>query len=76
MTHVDPHGVTHRAGVILNDAPVTIPLPRSSATNWPGDGAVAHVPAALLLAARGRCCCPTCVDGFVQLVRRARLHAV
>lgn len=67
---------THDVSAIANDAPVTVPLPRSEAAGWPGEGEVAFVPAALLLAARGRCSCATCVDGFVHLLRRSRLQAV
>ncbi len=58
------------------DAPVTVPLPRTPGMAWPGEGPTAQVPAALLLAARGRCSCADCVDGFVALLRRRRLAAV
>jgi hypothetical protein len=68
--------MAHSLGVIANDAPVTIPIRRTSRVDWPGDGEVAFVPAALLLAARGRCSCETCVEGFVHLVRRSQLRAV
>ena len=61
---------------ITNDAPVTVPLPRVPGMDWPGDEGVAFVPAVLLLAARGRCSCPDCVDGFVGLLRRTQLQAV
>ena len=61
---------------IADDAPVTIPIPRVAGMDWPGEGDVAFVPAALLLAARGRCSCPDCVDGFVHMLRRSRLQAV
>ena len=61
---------------VADDAPVTIPIPRVPGMHWPGGGDVAFVPAALLLAARGRCSCPDCVDGFVHMVRRSRLQAV
>lgn len=61
---------------IADDAPVTIPIQRVPGMDWPGDGEVAFVPAALLLAARGRCSCPDCVDGFVHMLRRSRLQAV
>lgn len=61
---------------VADDAPVTIPIPRVPGMDWPGGGDVAFVPAALLLAARGRCSCPDCVDGFVHMVRRSRLQAV
>lgn len=68
--------MSHSLGVISNDAPVTIPIQRSPGLNWPGDGEMAFVPAALMLAARGRCSCETCTDGFVRLVARSRLRAV
>jgi hypothetical protein len=68
--------MTHAVGVITNDAPATVPIPRTPEVDWPGDGEVAFVPAALMLAARGRCSCPTCVDGFVHMLRRSRLRAV
>ncbi|MGB8649572.1 MAG: hypothetical protein WCD35_02810 [Mycobacteriales bacterium] len=55
---------------------MTVPLPRSGGLDWPGDGEVAFVPAALLLAARGKCSCVTCVDGFVHLLRRTQVRAV
>ena len=67
MTHVS---------TIADDAPVTIPIPRTPGMDWPGDGEVAFVPAALMLAARGRCSCSDCVDGFVHMLRRTRLQAV
>lgn len=68
--------VDHRLDVIANDAPVLVPLPRTPGMNWPGDSETAFVPAALLLAARGRCSCPTCLDGFVHMLRRSQLRAV
>jgi hypothetical protein len=68
--------VAHTLTAITNDAPVTIPVPRSPGINWPGDGEVAHIPVALMLAARGRCSCGNCVDGFVHMMRRMRLQAV
>lgn len=68
--------MAYAVGVITNDAPVTIPLPRTPGLDWPGDGEVAFVPAALMLAARGRCSCPNCVDGFVRLLAKSRLRAV
>ena len=67
---------THAAGVIENDTPVTVPIPRVPGVDWPGGGEVAFVPAALLLAARGRCSCPPCTEGFVHLLRRTRLRTV
>lgn len=66
----------HALGEISNDAPVTIPMQRTPELDWPGDGEVAFVPAALMLAARGRCSCATCVDGFVHMLRRTRLRVV
>jgi hypothetical protein len=67
---------THAVDVITNDAPVTIPLPRTPDMDWPGDGDVVQVPAALILASRGRCSCPPCTDGFVRMLARTRLRAV
>ena len=72
MTAPAPHAID----VITNDAPVTVPVPRTPGIDWPGGGDVAFVPAALMLAARGKCSCPPCVDGFVGLLRRSRLQAV
>lgn len=66
----------HTPDVHTDDLPVTVPIPRRPGIDWPGDGEVAFVPAALLLAARGRCSCSTCIDGFVHLLRRTRLQAV
>lgn len=57
-------------------APVTVPVRRVPGMQWPGDGDVAQVPVALLLAARGRCSCDDCCEGFVRLLRRQRLRAV
>jgi hypothetical protein len=68
--------VTHTVGVITNDAPVTIPLQRTPDMDWPGDAPVVHVPAALILAARGRCSCDECLDGFVRLLARSRMRTV
>ena len=68
--------MAHTLTAIKNDAPVTVPVPRSPGIDWPGGGQVAFVPAALLLAARGRCSCESCVDGFVHMMRRAQLQAV
>lgn len=59
-----------------NAAPATVPVKRHPGMNWPGEGEVAHVPVALILAARGRCSCPECCEGFVNLLRRTRLRAV
>jgi hypothetical protein len=44
--------------------------------DWPGDDEVAQVPVALILAARGRCSCDSCCEGFVHMMRRMRLKAV
>jgi hypothetical protein len=68
--------VAHTLTAIKNDAPVTVPVPRTAGLDWPGDGEVAFVPAALMLAASGRCSCDNCVDGFVHMMRRTRLRAV
>jgi hypothetical protein len=68
--------MTHAVGVIENDAPRTIPIPRTPEMDWPGSGDVAFVPAALMLAVRGRCSCPPCTDGFVHMLRRSRLRAI
>ena len=68
--------MAHTLTAIKNDAPVTVPLPRTPGMTWPGDGPVAMIPAALMLAARGRCSCDSCVDGFVHMMRRAQLQAV
>ena len=68
--------VAHAVNVIENDAPVTVPFPRSEGIDWPGTGELAFVPVALILAARGRCSCSTCTDGFVRLLARTRLQAV
>ncbi|MCW2500063.1 MAG: hypothetical protein JWN87_1739 [Frankiales bacterium] len=67
--------MAHCLDVIENDAPVTVPVRRTTAVDWPGDGEVAFIPAALMLAARGRCSCATCVDGFVALLRRSQVRA-
>lgn len=68
--------MAHTLTAIKNDAPVTVPVPRTPELDWPGEGDVAFVPAALLLAVRGRCSCDTCVDGFVHMLRRNRLRSV
>jgi hypothetical protein len=64
------------SGDLSNEAPITIPLPRTAAGDWPGEGEVAFVPASLILAAHGRCSCPNCIDGFVHMMRRTRLRTV
>ena len=68
--------MAHTLTAVSNDAPVTVPVPRTPGMDWPGDGDVAHIPAALMLAAYGRCSCDGCVDGFVHMMRRTRLQAV
>jgi hypothetical protein len=68
--------MAHTLTASKNDAPVTIPVPRTPGLDWPGEGDVAFVPAALVLAARGRCSCDNCVDGFVHMMRRTRLRVV
>ena len=68
--------MAHTLTAIKNDAPVTVPVPRTAGVEWPGEGEVAFVPAALILAARGHCSCDNCVDGFVHMMRRTRLRAV
>jgi hypothetical protein len=55
---------------------MTVPVPRFRGMDWPGEDDVAHVPVALILAGRGRCSCQSCCEGFVHMVRRARLKAV
>ena len=56
--------------------PRTVPVPRFPGMDWPGDDEVAQVPVALILAARGRCSCDPCCEGFVAMMRRLRLKAV
>ena len=73
MPATSSHRVAHDLG---NAAPVTVPLPRTPGMDWPGEGPVAMVPAALLLSARGRCACDECVDGFVRLLARKRMQLV
>ena len=68
--------ILHAIDVSTDDAPVTIPLQRTPDMDWPGCEPVVHVPVTLLLAARGRCCCPTCINGFVRLVARSQLRVV
>jgi hypothetical protein len=55
---------------------MTVPVPRFEGMDWPGDSEVAQVPVALILAARGRCSCDSCCEGFVHMMRRMRLKAV
>ena len=73
MARMSSHPVAHDLG---DGVPVTMPLPRTSHMRWGGDEDIVQVPAGLLLAVRGRCSCEDCVDGFVNLLRRQRLHAV
>lgn len=68
--------MAHALGVIDDAAPVTVPIPRVEGMDWPGEGEVAFVPAALMLAAYGRCTCTECTEGFVRLLARRRLRAV
>jgi hypothetical protein len=58
-----------------DDVPMTVPVPRFDGMQWPGEGDVAHIPVTLILAARGRCSCQECCEGFVALLRRSRLRA-
>jgi len=53
-----------------------VAVPRALAGGWPGDGPAAQVPAVLLLAMTGRCCCDDCVDELVRRTRRAGLQLV
>ncbi len=65
----------HTLDIIENAAPVTIPIPRTPEMDWPGSGDTAFVPAALILAARGRCSCRTCLADFVRMHARTHVHA-
>ena len=53
-----------------------VAVPRAFAGGWPGGGPVAQVPAVLLLAMTGSCCCDDCVDEHVRRTRRAGLQLV
>lgn len=66
----------HRLSTAADDVPMTVPLPRFAGMDWPGEDEVAQVPVALILAARGRCSCAACCEGFVHMMRRLRLKAV
>jgi hypothetical protein len=66
----------HRFSPHDDELPLTVPVPRFDGMSWPGDDEVAQVPVALLLAARGRCSCDACCEGFVHMTRRLRLKAV
>lgn len=67
----------HRFAPHHDQVPLTVPVPRFEGMDWPGgDEEVAQVPVALLLAARGECSCEGCCEGFVRMVRKARLHVV
>ncbi len=71
MARTAAHFPDHHAQV-----PLTVPVPRTEGMDWPGDGPVAQVPVALLLAARGQCSCDTCCEGFVRLTRKAQFTVV
>ena len=66
----------HRFDEHHDQVPMTVPVPRFEGMPWPGEDDVAQVPVALLLAARGECSCDGCCEGFLHMVRRARLKAV
>jgi hypothetical protein len=66
----------HRLDERPEGSPVVVPVPRSEAGWWPGDGDVAWVPAELLLAASGRCSCVPCVELYVAERARAALRVV
>ena len=68
--------MAHSLTAIKNDAPFTVPVPRTPDLDWPGGGSVAQIPAGLMLAAYGRCSCDSCIDGFVHMMRKAQLSAV
>lgn len=57
-------------GTSDGDLPLTVPVPRAGRTPWRRDGDVTWVPAALLLAAAGRCSCDDCCSELAR--RRAR----
>ncbi len=56
--------------------PLTVPVPDAGTTPWPSDGGTTWVPAALLLAAAGRCSCDTCCAELARNKARRRLAAV
>lgn len=65
------------AGAGHEEPPVTVPVARTGgASRWPGAGAVAWVPVELLLASKGRCSCPPCVQSYVGERARGVLHLV
>ena len=69
--------VAHRFSTHDDELPLTVPIPRHPGMEWPGDDPdVAHVPVALILAARGQCSCSACCEGFARLIRRSQLRAV
>jgi hypothetical protein len=56
--------------------PMTVPVPRAGDTPWPTVGDTTWVPAALLLAAAGRCSCDDCCAELARSKARRRLAAV
>jgi hypothetical protein len=66
----------HTFSTAEDDELMTVPVPRFPGMDWPGDDQVAQIPAALILAARGRCSCQSCCEGFVHMMRRVRMKAV
>lgn len=56
--------------------PLTVPVPRAGDTPWPRDGDITWVPAALLLAAAGRCSCDDCCADLARSRARRQLASV
>lgn len=61
---------------VRDGLPMTVPVPRAGTTPWPTVGDTTWVPAALLLAAAGRCSCDECCIELARSKARRRLAAV
>lgn len=58
-----------------DDVPLVVPVPRAGRTPWSTDAeGTAWVPAALLLAAAGRCSCDSCCSELARSKARRALR--
>ncbi|MCU1691246.1 MAG: hypothetical protein JWM64_337 [Frankiales bacterium] len=61
----------------VDEVPLVVPVPRAGATPWAtDDDGTAWVPAALLLAAAGRCSCAACCQELARDRARRTLTSV
>ena len=76
LTLVAPAAASATDDAVEDGLPITVPVARAGRTPWPHDGEVTWVPAALLLAAAGKCSCDDCCSSLARSRARSRLSAV